>query len=108
MDLKTNTVVDLQLVQVSGTNESLPVSCFKLKYYLNMALFFFLWQSNEVGGSSHMEKEGLKRSLTLLGARGITPNCIVTDRHPQIQKFLRENNITQFYDVWQMEKGTLT
>ena len=55
-----------------------------------------------------MEKEGLKRSLTLLGARGITPNCIITDRHPQIQKFLRENNITQFYDVWQMEKGTLT
>ena len=29
MDLKTNTVVDLQLVQVSGTNESLPVSGFK-------------------------------------------------------------------------------
>ena len=54
-----------------------------------------------------MEKEGLKRSLTLLGARGVTLHCIVTDRHPQIQKFLRENNITQFYDVWQMEKGTL-
>ncbi|XP_035862681.1 uncharacterized protein LOC116042204 isoform X2 [Sander lucioperca] len=77
MDLNTNTIVDLQLVQ-----------------------------SNEVGGSSYMEKEGLKRSLSLLGARGVTIDCIVTDRHPQIQKFLREENITQFYDVWHMEKGT--
>ncbi|XP_059926281.1 uncharacterized protein LOC132471191 isoform X1 [Gadus macrocephalus] len=76
MALNTNTVVDLQLVQ-----------------------------SNEVGGSSHMEQEGLKRSLELFGARGVTLDCIVTDSHPQIQRFLRENNITQFYDVWHMEKG---
>lgn len=55
-----------------------------------------------------MEKEGLKRSLALLSARGVTLECIVTDRHPQIQKFLRENNITQFYDVWHMEKGIFT
>uniref|UniRef100_A0A8C9ZMU8 Uncharacterized protein n=1 Tax=Sander lucioperca TaxID=283035 RepID=A0A8C9ZMU8_SANLU len=75
MDLSTNTVVDLQLVQ-----------------------------SDEVGGSSDMEKEGLKRSLALLGARGVTIECIVTDRHTQIQKFLREENIPQFYDVWHMEK----
>ncbi|XP_048094635.1 uncharacterized protein LOC125291807 [Alosa alosa] len=76
MDLNTNTIVDLQLVQ-----------------------------SNEVGGSSYMEKEGLKRSLSLLDSRGVTIDCIVTDRHPQIQKFLREENITQFYHVWHMEKG---
>ena len=54
-----------------------------------------------------MEKEGLKMSLALLDARGVTIDSIVTDRHPQIQKFLRDN-ITQFYDVWHMEKGTLT
>ncbi|XP_047194376.1 uncharacterized protein LOC124851234 [Hippoglossus stenolepis] len=76
MDLTTNTVIDLQLVQ-----------------------------SNEVGGSYHMEKEGLKRSLALLEARGVILESIVTDRHPQIQKFLREANITQYYDVWHMEKG---
>ena len=67
----------------------------------------FFRQSNEVGGSSYMEKEGLKRSLSLLGAQGVTIDCIVTDRHPQIQKFLREENITHFYDVWHMEKGIL-
>ncbi|XP_077102145.1 uncharacterized protein LOC143753562 isoform X5 [Siphateles boraxobius] len=76
MDLQTNTVVDIQLVQ-----------------------------SNEVGGSYHMEKVGLQRSLALLEARGVTLECIVTDRHPQIQKFLSERNINQFYDVWHIEKG---
>ncbi|XP_059404902.1 uncharacterized protein LOC132140098 isoform X1 [Carassius carassius] len=78
MDLQTNTVVDIQLVQ-----------------------------SNEVGGSYHMEKEGLQRSLALMEAYGVTLECIVTDRHPQIQIFLREHNINQFYDVWHVEKGIM-
>nr|XP_055059811.1 uncharacterized protein LOC129443335 [Misgurnus anguillicaudatus] len=76
MDLKTNTVIDVQLVQ-----------------------------SNEVGGSYHMEMEGLKRSLALLKERKVTLDCIVTDRHLQIQKFLREAGINQYYDVWHVEKG---
>nr|XP_055062763.1 uncharacterized protein LOC129445807 [Misgurnus anguillicaudatus] len=76
LDLNTNTIIDLQLVQ-----------------------------SNEVGGSYHMEKEGLKRSLDLLDSNGLTVDYIVTDRHPQIQKFLRERSITQYYDVWHFEKG---
>ncbi len=62
-------------------------------------------QSNEVGGSNNMEKEGLRRSLDLLRAHGVTFDIIVTDRHPQIQKYLREANIPQYYDVWHIEKG---
>lgn len=76
MDLRTSTIIDLQLVQ-----------------------------SNEVGGSNNMEKEGLRRSLDLLSAHSVTFDSIVTDRHPQIQKYLREANITQYYDVWHVEKG---
>ncbi|XP_051981457.1 uncharacterized protein LOC127642989 isoform X2 [Xyrauchen texanus] len=57
MDLETNTVVDIQLVQ-----------------------------SNEVGGSCNMEKEGLKRSLDLLEMRRVTLHSIVTDQHPRIHK----------------------
>ncbi|XDV42669.1 hypothetical protein PO909_011287 [Leuciscus waleckii] len=76
MDLSTSTIIDLQLVQ-----------------------------RNEVGGSNNMEKEGLRRSLDLLRAHGVTFDSIVTDRHPQIQKYLREANITQYYDVWHIEKG---
>ena len=55
-----------------------------------------------------MEKEGLKRSLALLEARSVTLDSIVTDRHPQIQKFLREANITHYYDVLHMEKGIIS
>lgn len=76
MDLKRNTVVDIQLVQ-----------------------------SNEVGGSCHMEKEGLKRSLSVLEARGLTPDSVVTDCRAPIEKYLREFKITHYYDVCGMEKG---
>lgn len=54
-----------------------------------------------------MELEGLKRSLEKLAARGIVLDYIVTDCHPQIQKYLKDNNITQFYDIWHLEKGEL-
>jgi len=52
-----------------------------------------------------MEKEGLRRSLDLLRAHGVTFDSIVTNRHPQIQKHLREANIKQYYNVWHIEKG---
>ncbi|XP_041939471.1 uncharacterized protein LOC121700526 isoform X1 [Alosa sapidissima] len=76
MNLESNTIMDIQLVQ-----------------------------SNEVDGSYHMEKEGLKRCLDHLESYGLKVDYIVTDRHPQIQKFLRERSVTQFYDVWHFEKG---
>ncbi|KAG5261116.1 hypothetical protein AALO_G00300210 [Alosa alosa] len=62
-------------------------------------------KSNEVGGSSYMEKEGLIRSLDLLHRSGVKLDCVITDRHPQIQKFLRERKITHYYDVWHVAKG---
>ncbi|XP_052402604.1 uncharacterized protein LOC127949408 isoform X2 [Carassius gibelio] len=71
----------------------------------NKILDLHLVQSNEVGGSYHMEKEGLKRCLDKLESHGLAVDYIVTDRHPQIQKYLRDRNITQFYNVWHFEKG---
>ncbi|KAG9266257.1 hypothetical protein AMEX_G20781 [Astyanax mexicanus] len=76
MNLETNNIIDIQLIQ-----------------------------SNEVGGSHNMEKEGLKRSLQHLESKGVAVDYIVTDRHPQIQKFLRDRQITHYYDVWHLEKG---
>lgn len=64
-------------------------------------------QSNEVGGSSYMEKEGLIRSLDLLLGSGVKLDCIITGRHPQIKKFLRDRKITHYYDVWHVAKGVL-
>ncbi|XP_033962418.1 uncharacterized protein [Pseudochaenichthys georgianus] len=71
----------------------------------NTIVDFQLVQSNEVGGSYHMEKEGLKRCLDHLESKDLAVEYIVTDRHPQIQKFLRERNMEQSYDVWHFEKG---
>lgn len=76
MHLESNKIIDIQLVQ-----------------------------SNEVGGSYHMELEGLKRSLDQLQSSGITLDYIVTDRHPQVLKFLQDSNIIQLYGIWHLEKG---
>ena len=59
--------------------------------YANTVYFVFCFffvpgqQSNEVGGSYHMEKEGLRTSVALLEEGGINLDCIVTDRHPQFK-----------------------
>lgn len=72
-------------------------------------MFLLYLQSNEVSGSYHMELEGLKRSLGVLNAHNVSLDCIVTDRHPQVQKYLREEaKITHYYDVWHIEKGILS
>ena len=54
-----------------------------------------------------MEKEGLARSLKFLQSRGLSPDAIVTDRHPQIQKYIREAvpSVKHYYDVWHVAKG---
>lgn len=78
MDLEKNMVVDLQLIQ-----------------------------SNEVHGSCHMEKEGLIRGINYFEQNGVPIGQIVTDRHLQVAKWLRENlpETTHNIDVWHVAKG---
>ncbi|XP_072306189.1 uncharacterized protein [Eucyclogobius newberryi] len=64
-----------------------------------------LVQSNEVGGSFYMEKDGLHRCLDLLQTNNIEVDYIVTDRHTQVKTYLRGRSVTQYYDVWHLEKG---
>lgn len=54
-----------------------------------------------------MEKEGLKRVLDFLMQKGVTIEVLVTDRHRQINKWLREQHpsITHYYDIWHVAKG---
>ncbi|XP_043084071.1 uncharacterized protein LOC122330808 isoform X2 [Puntigrus tetrazona] len=73
----------------------------------NKILDLQLIQSNEVRGSRHKEKEGLKRCLDKLESNGLAVDYITTDRRPKIQKYLREHSITQFYDLWSFEKGSV-
>uniref|UniRef100_A0A3Q2QYA5 Uncharacterized protein n=1 Tax=Fundulus heteroclitus TaxID=8078 RepID=A0A3Q2QYA5_FUNHE len=66
-------------------------------------------QSNEVGSSTAMEKEGLKRSLEQLSAEGVNIAELVTYRHVSIRKMMRENHpeIRHSVDVWNVVKGEL-
>jgi len=73
-----------------------------------LSIIFLYNQSNEVGGSCHMEKEGLKRTLALLESRGVTFHSIVTQPRSQIHQFLKQANITHYYDVGHMEKGMIS
>lgn len=54
-----------------------------------------------------MEKEGFIRSITNIESKGLKIEKIITDRHLQIQKHVRENmpNTTHNYDVWHVVKG---
>ena len=55
-----------------------------------------------------MEKEGLERVLNFLHHHELSVAVIVTDRHRQINKWLRETHpeIKHYYDVWHVAKGT--
>ena len=70
----------------------------------------FTSQSNEVGGSYHMEKEGLLRLMEFLQQEELAIDMLVTDRHVQIAKWMRENhpNIRHRYDVWHVAKSEKT
>lgn len=54
-----------------------------------------------------MEKEGFIRSVDFIESKGLKIEKLVTDRHLQIQKHVRENmpNTTHNYDVWHVAKG---
>lgn len=54
-----------------------------------------------------MELEGLKRGLQSLAAEGVKVDTLVTDRHVQIQKYLRDEHkdVTHQYDCWHVAKG---
>ncbi|KAK7944340.1 hypothetical protein WMY93_000068 [Mugilogobius chulae] len=62
--------------------------------------------SNEVGGSAYMEKEGLKRSLTLLESKSVQIDYIVTDRHTQVQSFYvtEEQHNIMMSGIWTIQE----
>lgn len=60
-----------------------------------------------MGGSYHMEKEGLKRTLAKLQACGVTGLHSHRRSSPN-PNYLRERQITHFSDVWHLEKGVFS
>ena len=74
---------------------------------INQFHFHFNLQSNEVPSSCHMEKEGLIRAVGFLEENGVAISQLVTDRHLQVAKWVRENlqGTTHYIDVWHVAKG---
>nr|XP_026696159.1 uncharacterized protein LOC113475719 isoform X2 [Ciona intestinalis] len=64
-------------------------------------------QSNEVGGSYHMEQEGLARSLQRI-QNFVPVDTLITDRHVSIKKYLRDQHphIKHLFDIRHVAKGT--
>ncbi len=67
-------------------------------------------QKNECGNKSNLiEIEGLIRTIRWLDNQDVSVSSIVTDRHRQIAKYLREQlvprGVTHYYDVWHVAKG---
>lgn len=67
----------------------------------------FSVQSNEVTSSNAMEMEGLQRAIAFLCSKEKKIGTLITDRHAQVAKWLRENHpqINHRYDVWHIAKG---
>ncbi|XP_061170182.1 uncharacterized protein LOC133179442 [Saccostrea echinata] len=74
---------------------------------LSLVINVQLVQSNEVKSSYHMEKEGFIRSINFIKEKGLKIAEIVTDRHVQIVKYVREEmpETIHHFDVWHVAKG---
>lgn len=70
-------------------------------------LIFVISQSNEVGGSLKMEKEGFIRGMKTFEENDLRVKMLVTDRHVQLAKLVRENysEIQHRYDIWHVAKS---
>lgn len=60
-----------------------------------------------MSSSNAMELEGLKRCKLQLEALDLKPVSLTTDRHLQIQAYMRKSwpEVEHFYDTWHISKG---
>ena len=70
-------------------------------------MHFHVVHVGTVENSSRMEKEGLIKVLDKVKAWGISIRSLTTDRHPQVMKYIRENQseIIHQFDIWHFSKS---
>ena len=108
MNLDQEKVIDFQLVQV---RHFLLLFCHIGKIIIllfgRLIKMYYYFQSSEVKSSVHMELEGLTRGLELLKQKSVPVARIVTDRHVQVQKYLKTVTppVKHEYDTWHVVKG---
>jgi len=107
IEQQLNKVLDIQVVQVS----SYCITMRKVAVYYTVPVFYqlFVLQSNEVKNATWCELEGLQRMVAFTKAHGLHIDILITDRHKQNAKWIRENllHTHHFYDVWHIAKSML-
>uniref|UniRef100_H2XTE1 MULE transposase domain-containing protein n=1 Tax=Ciona intestinalis TaxID=7719 RepID=H2XTE1_CIOIN len=111
--IKTMTTRQQPLIIGGDMRADTPGHCAKFGTYsflelnINKIISTQLLQSNEIGNSNAMEKQGFIRCLEDLQQYDLRPHTVITDRHLQIAKYIREeqNDIVHHYDVWHLAKG---
>ena len=73
----------------------------------NKILHVDLVQSIEVKSSAQMELEGLQNTVKFFKGSGLKLSALVTDRHRQIRKWVRENmvGVLHYFDCWHIAKS---
>jgi solute carrier family 8 (sodium/calcium exchanger) len=76
--------------------------CVHVYYTISLKII----QSNEVRGSSKMELEGFIRAMRVLEENNLEVGLLVTDRHLQVQKWVREEMpyVVHKFDMWRVAK----
>ena len=107
-------ISSLRSVILSGECRSdSPEHCAKYGSYsvieqrTNKVLDMQLVQSNGVPNSNWCKLEGLKSSLRHIENNNLVVDTLITDRHIQNSKWMRENkpNIKHFFDTWHLSKN---
>ena len=72
-----------------------------------MYFILCLNQSNEVKNATWCELEGLKRAVAFLQSQHHAVDTLITDRHRQCGKWIREQmpETRHYFDVWHVAKG---
>ena len=62
-----------------------------------------------MNNSYAMELEGRTRCFEFLSNEDVKINTLITDRHSQVKKYMREKKpeIKHMFDVWHVAKGTI-
>ncbi|XP_077061940.1 uncharacterized protein LOC143714600 [Siphateles boraxobius] len=107
--------MDGGLVLAGDCRSDSPGHCAKYGSYsliedrVNKVVDVQLVQSSEVPNSSWCELEGLKRSVGLLRGKDLHLATLITDRHCQVAKWVREElspeGTQHYFDVWHIAKS---
>ncbi|XP_077060976.1 uncharacterized protein LOC143713532 [Siphateles boraxobius] len=107
--------MDGGLVLAGDCRSDSPGHCAKYGSYsliedrVNKVVDVQLVQSSEVPNSSWCELEGLKRSVGLLRGKDLHLATLITDRHRQVAKWVREElspeGTQHYFDVWHIAQS---